>query len=549
MRDARITSHHPRLYFNASELPALRERRANGPSAAIWCNLQGDADALLNHAPRSRWIAPVKPDPRYENLYDRFYAIMGDLAITEHLAFAYALSGDHRYGEAARAWTLASCRIWSAEADSKPDGGKAYAVCRLLKGVSVGFDCAFDRFTDAEQQEIRTTLHRIARTYYDHYFSRPEYAGPQFHTHHAIVEYASFGITALTLLGTVEEADGWLEAVIAKFERDLLPCGLATDGAQIEGGSFWASTMQYRLLFMDALRRVTGIDLFTPFESNLSAELALASVATGCDGDGQSDHASVLLQPYYAQLDYYSPVLLGLAKFYDRPLLRRLALWDKTLGCRQRTRAVTPNGEALSFSFGGYAYVWYTDGPTQVPDHQRRAWWFPSVDEAYLRSGWEPNGIVVGVKYGELVVHAGGTPVLVEPLAWKKPESVRPISAVTDTNTTAEIQCRNNDEDVLKVTLHRPDRLILRRKTAGTWTWRHSGAPERNGNSLVWPNGATLSVTGGTLAVWEPQAITDTLSVANGLLELADPAPAVWSRVTIKPPDDGQVVLEVRMSG
>lgn len=548
MRDTRITSHHPRLYFNPSELPALRARRANGRSAAIWHNLQTEADALLNHAPRSRWIAPVKPDPRYENLYDRFYAIMDDLAITEHLAFAYALSGDNRYGEAARTWTLASCRIWSSEADSEPDGGKAYAVCRLLKGVSVGFDCAFDRFTDAEKQEIRMVLHRIARTYHDGYFSRPEYAGPQFHTHHAIVEYASFGITALTLLDEVEEASGWLGSVIEKFKRDLLPFGLATDGAQIEGGSFWASTMQYRLLFMDALLRVTGIDLFTPFEPNLSAELALASVATGCDGDAPRDHASILFQPYYAQLDYYSPVLLGLAKFYDRPLLRRLALWDKTLGCRQRTRAVTPNGEALSFSFGGYAYVWYTDGPTRVPDHQRRAWWFPSVDEAYLRSGWEPDGIVVGVKQGELVVHAGGTPVLVEPLAWKKPESVRPVCSVTETTTTAEIQCGNHDDDFLQITLHRPNQLILRRKTVAPWTWRYYGEPERKGDSLVWPNGTSLSVIGGTLAVWEPRAITDRLSVASGLLELADPAPTVWSRVSIEPPTDGLVVLEVRMS-
>ena len=549
MRNTAITSHHPRLYFNTSDLPALRERREHGRSAAIWRNLQRDADTLLSHAPRSRWIPPVKPDPRYENLYDRFYAIMGDLAITEHLAFAYALSGDNRYGEAARAWTLASCRVWSAEADGEPDGGKAYAVCRLLKGVSVGFDCAFDRFTDAEKQEIRTVLHRIARTYYDRYFSRPEYAGPQFHTHHAIVEFASFGIAALTLLGAVAEAEGWLEAVIAKFKRDLLPHGLAPDGAQIEGGSFWASTLQYRLLFMDALLRVTGTDLFTPFEHSFSADLALAAVATGCDGNDQRDHSSVVLQPYYAQLDYYSPVLLGLARFYDRPLLRRLALWDQTLGCLQRTGAVTPNGEALSFSFGGYAYVWYTDGSVQPPDPQSRAWWFPSVDEAYLRSGWDPGGIVAGVKYGELVVHVAGTLVIVEPVTWRKPLSVRPVRSVTDTDTKAEIQCGNDGEDFLEVTLLRPDRLIIRRKTVGTWTWRHAGSPDRSGNTLVWNNGATLNVKGGRIAVWEPHAITDTLSVANGLLELADPAPAIWSHVCVEPPTDGVIILEVTATG
>ena len=47
----------------------------------------------------------------------------------------------------------------------------------------------------------------------------------------------------------------WLDAAIEKFQRDLLPHGLADDGAQAEGASFWASTMFARFLFLDPLRR------------------------------------------------------------------------------------------------------------------------------------------------------------------------------------------------------------------------------------------------------------------------------------------------------
>ena len=83
---------------------------------------------------------------------------MADLAITEHLAFAYALCGEARYGDAARDWVLASCRAWKREADDEPNGSKAYAVCRLLKGLAVGYDLAFDRFSDAERDEVRGTL-------------------------------------------------------------------------------------------------------------------------------------------------------------------------------------------------------------------------------------------------------------------------------------------------------------------------------------------------------------------------------------------------------
>ena len=159
---------------------------------------------------------------------------MRDLAVTEHLAFAYVLSADARYGDAARLWVRASCRTWQREAEGTPEGAKAYAVARLLKGIAVGYDLAFDRLDDAEKREVRTTLVRIGKEYYTGYFSTPTIAGPGFSTHHATVEWGSFGVLALTLLGDVPEAVQWLNAAIKKFDEHLLPTGLAADGAQIE---------------------------------------------------------------------------------------------------------------------------------------------------------------------------------------------------------------------------------------------------------------------------------------------------------------------------
>ncbi|MGI8965395.1 MAG: hypothetical protein ACR2H1_04820, partial [Limisphaerales bacterium] len=93
---------HPRLYFTKQDLPKLQKKRRHGIHAKIWKNLIESANWCLTKRPRKEWIAPVSPDPIYENLYDRFYGIMSDLAITEHLSFAYALSGKKEYGEAAR---------------------------------------------------------------------------------------------------------------------------------------------------------------------------------------------------------------------------------------------------------------------------------------------------------------------------------------------------------------------------------------------------------------------------------------------------------------
>src|SRR4029079_9896873 len=101
---------HPRLYFGAADLPRLRRLRRKGGHALLWKNLKASADACLKLTPRKGGIAPAEPDPIYENLYDRFYAIMGDLAVTEHLSFTYAYSDEPRYGEDARKSVLASCR-------------------------------------------------------------------------------------------------------------------------------------------------------------------------------------------------------------------------------------------------------------------------------------------------------------------------------------------------------------------------------------------------------------------------------------------------------
>lgn len=540
--------HHPRLYFTAAELPKLRALRTRGLHARVWRNLKRSADWCLGRSPRREWIAPITPDPIYENLYDRFYAIMGDLAITEHLAFAYALSGEACYGEAARQWALASCRAWAPEADGEPDGGKAYAVTRLLKGVAVAYDCLYDRLSEAERREIRETLLTIGRKYYHGYFTTPAITAPEFCTHHAIVEWASFGVLALTLLGEAPEAREWLEATVTKFEAHLLPKGLAPDGAQVEGGTFWASTLHYRLFFMDALRRVTGQDLFGPYRRFMNADLARASVAAERRADTYSqDHETVVLEPSYGLIDYYAPVLLCLAREYRDPTLQYLALWDRTLGALQRTRAITPHGEQLLFSFGGYVYVWLDPTVPARPEETRLSYHFPSVEEAYLRASWQPGDLLVGVRKGDLVLHAGGRPVLVELRDDAEAPPALMIEALDDSGAVVTLRCGDGKGGSVVVTLHRAERRVLvRRRRPGAWRWFCHGAPLCAGNEVRWGRAARLRVLAGMIADWEPEGHAPVLRTGFEKLTLADPAPAKFPRATLTPPADGEIVLEVR---
>jgi hypothetical protein len=539
---------HPRLYFTANDLPRLRAQRGSGQYQKMWKNIQESADWCLTLTPRKQWIAPVSPDPIYENLYDRFYAIMGDLAVAEHLAFAYALSGDERYGEGARQWVLASCRAWRHEADGPVDGSKAYAVCRFLKGVAVGYDVAYDCFSETEREEIRETLGRITRMYYTDYFATPAKAGPGFHTHHAIVEWASFGVAALALLGETPDAKTWLEDTVTKFEKHLLPSGLAADGSQTEGATFWASTMQYRLFFMDALRRVTGKDLFGPYEEYMNADLALASVAAEKHPGYNRYHQTVVHEPSYGQLDYYSPVLVKLAREYRRPIFQHLALWDNTLGSIQKTRYATPTKKiTLLFEFGGYAYIWYDPTVPAAAGEKRLSYHFPSVREAYARASWRADDLLVGVSTRNgAVIHAGGHPVLIEQANDRRE---LPVKSVEDDGSLALIRCEGEKGQTLKIELDRPRRrIVIRRQVDGGWNWWCQGNPTRKGNLVTWDDRVRLSVTTGKITAWEPNGYSPKLFTGMGKLPMADPAPDEFPLATIRSAEDGQIVVEVRMT-
>jgi Domain of unknown function (DUF4962) len=543
---------HPRLYCTAADLPRLRALRAERSHVAIWKNIERSAEWCLSQRPRAAWIAPVVPDPIYENLYDRFYGIMSDLAITEHLAFAYALSGETRFGDAARDWVLASCRAWKRESDGAPDGSKAYAVSRLLKGLAVGYDLAYDRFGDDERGELRATLVAIGQKYFTDYFSTPTIAGPGFHTHHAVVEWGSLGVAALALRGEVPEADAWLKATVAKFENHLLPHGLADDGAQVEGSTFWASTMHYRLFFMDALRRVTGQDLFKSHARSMNADLALASIASRRAGGYDQDHANTVLEPSYGQLDYYAPVLVCLAREYRRGVFQHLAAWDETLGQIQRTRYVTPHGETLLFSLGGYAFVWLDPSVASNTDEQKLSYHFPSVGEAYLRRSWQAGDLLIGVHKGEIVIHAGASAVIIEPMAGRDGPGLD-VQSLDDAGQTATIRSADAEGTrALAVTLDRPGRkVVIRRRMPGAWSWLSHALPERTGNSLRWPGGARLEVTKGRIASCAPDGYGARLATGFLKLVLADPAPKKFPLITIEPVDiaegAGEIVAEITL--
>ena len=495
-------------------------------------------------------IAPVSPDPIYLNLYDRFYAMMHDMAVMEHLAFAYAYSGDARYGDAGVRWTLACSRVWRREADGDPDANKAYAVMRLLKGVGVAYDLLYDRLSEAKRAEIRDTLVGIGRRYYQWYLANPTMAGPGQDKHHGSVEASSFGVMAMALLGEVPEARDWLDLMVKKHTEYLLPQALTPSGTQEQSSNYWASTMQYRLFFMDALRRVTGRDLFKDYAKVMDGRIALAAVAGRYRDDPPEDNASILFAPSYGQLDYWSPVLLYLAREYRRPIYQHLALWDETLGSIQKTRYITTNGQQLLFEMGGYVYAWYDPTvPDRVEPGLPMSFEFPDVKQVYARGSYDAGGIAVAMWSGSLLVHAGGRPVLSDDPDDDHPAQPIASVALTDDGAAAVLRCTGAGDAALQtVTIKRPSLLTISRDTDRSARWICGGRPARRGNTLTWPDGTQLRVTKGRIISFDPEGYHDEKIVGMGKLKLVDPTPMAYPVVTARP-DQGELTIEVSTPG
>ncbi|MCA9101110.1 MAG: hypothetical protein KDA63_08175 [Planctomycetales bacterium] len=553
---------HPRLYVTADQLPTLRRLKTQPSHAAIWANLVESADWCAAQTPRREWIPTRDDDPRYENLYDRFYAAMHDMAIVEHLAFASALSNpaDDTYFAPARGWALATARVWRNEASNKPDASKAYAVLRVMKALAVSYDLLYDRLEEDERGEIRDALTDVCRAYFV-FFQDETTAGAGYNKHHGSVDAAPFGVVALALLSDVQEAQAWLDLMVEKHTEYLLPHALTPSGTSEQSSNFWASTLQYRIFFLDALRRVTGRDLVAEFPDALPGRMALAAIAGPQPSELRYNeaHRSVLFGPSYGQIDYWSPVLVYLAREQRRPIFQYLAGWDGALGRLQRTRYITPTAhEELLFSFGGYVYVWLDPTvPSDIEPTAPLSFEFPEpeVNEAYLRASYEPEDMVVGFKKGGLVVHAGGRPVLVDQLASRDdvndPAEAVAEMLVADDGCTALIRCVGPEsagigEQRIRLRRAEPDvvaGVLIDRETDGAMSFWYAGPATHVSNALCWPDGTELVVSCGSIAGIEKDGFIDKKSHYAGM-EYADPHAFTYPLVTVVP-QDGRVTIEV----
>jgi len=169
---------------------------------------------------------------------------------------------------------------------------------------------------------------------------------------------------------------------------------------------------------------------------------------------------------------------------------------------------------------------------------------FPSVDEAYLRRSWTPDDLLVGVRTGQIVVHAGGIPVLSE-LSLSDPPKDLHIQNVDDKGDTATIHS-GNTANRMEITINRQAGTLRILKTVpGDWKWYSDAIPKRDGNTLSWGKHASLRVIRGEIVSVEPDGFAPLFATGFNKLKLNDPAPKKYALVTLKPTARHEIELEI----
>jgi hypothetical protein len=257
---ARVPREHPRIIFPRAQLAEIRATLTTSRRAAF-AALRRQADAALK--------LEVPPEPDYDKLPTRAEQRLGyQRAFSEmrryhtsgmvDLALMYALSGERKYGEHAKALLLGAAE-WDPEGISSimsPFGDEI--GLGLVKAAAQTYDWIHDLFSASEREKVRGMLvaradQMLRRLERRDYLVNPEesHAGrlPGYLLEHAIA------------LAEEPRAEVWLDYGLRALTT-VHPHWAGFDGGWAEGLAYGLSYNTTSMAPMETLRVATGFDLW-----------------------------------------------------------------------------------------------------------------------------------------------------------------------------------------------------------------------------------------------------------------------------------------------
>ena len=288
---ARIPKDHPRLFVTVRDLPRLRAW-AQGGGAKSWQRVLQRADQLLSAepTPEPTEMGTISNPQTVQFWWSNRVQTQKACMEAEALAFAYLLTGEKKYGDAARRWVL-HLASWN------PDGPTNWrlndeAAMPILHRLARAYDWAYAALSDAERKQVRAALLRRAQDVWKA-GQTGEGAG------HLNMPYNSHGNrswhklaeNAIATFGDTPESAQHLDFAVSKFFA-AYPVWSDDDGGWHEGLAYWASYMSKATWWLDVARTSLGIDGFKkPFFEHVG-DYALYTAPPGVADMGFGDLAA-----------------------------------------------------------------------------------------------------------------------------------------------------------------------------------------------------------------------------------------------------------------
>ncbi|MEA3366362.1 MAG: DUF4962 domain-containing protein, partial [Candidatus Hydrogenedentes bacterium] len=266
----RMPAQHPRLFFRPEDVPRLREL-AQGALKDQFESLVKSAESLIKSPPDTT-EPPLYPEgmKRGSGEWKKMWwgnrvrmAKLTDGAAT--LAFVYRLTGDEKYGKAARELLLAFTK-W----DPKGSTNYRYNDEAAMPGLyypSRAYSWVYPLLSDEDRAKITAVMKVRGQDCFDNLRRSPHLWRP-YNSHHNRA-WHWLGEVAIAFHGDFEETDLWLDYAMTILATTY-PVWSDSDGGWHEGLAYWTSYLSRFTYWADIVHATFGINVYQmPFFSNV----------------------------------------------------------------------------------------------------------------------------------------------------------------------------------------------------------------------------------------------------------------------------------------
>jgi hypothetical protein len=246
--EAGVTHRIESIYFTADELEGLRLLRTQPSHSTIWGNIASWAEAHINDAPPGQ---PAESASLAAIRSQYWLKVEKTRQFIETMSFMYAMTEDTAYADAAKRWML-SISGWN---EWEPADTFGLIASVFARAFAFGYDILYDYLSESERETIRDAM--VSNI-------SPVYSRIQAAHHWTInlqaVSTGGVGLAGLALEGDYDGATDWINCAEANA-KDILNY-VDRDGGWYEGPGYALASLSALVPFLDAYKRVKGVDLF-----------------------------------------------------------------------------------------------------------------------------------------------------------------------------------------------------------------------------------------------------------------------------------------------